>query len=521
MPYFYGLHGKKIELLSPELDLTPGVLGYTLRLFGGASVEHDVTRLSRATTTFFGSPEGAGTERKTRPRRPPSLYRDGRTKLLRCFYRELVIRFGRDVSEEKRRGHLADFALETVSINPFVPNQIVVRDPYDKRRGDELIGVANALAERDGDVILAVPNFVSEFRRSAAPAIPSDQWHLDNTGHFSGQTAGEDVRAKQAWGIAIGSPAIIVAVLDDGVDIDHPALKNQIWRNLDRASTDQFGRDFFLETTDPGHFDPRPKVFLAPFNDPTRNDIHGTACAGLVASNAPDGRAFGVAPGCRILPVKILHADELASDEKVSNAIHYAAGIADILSCSWIGPETPLIENAIEDAVSTGRSGKGCAVFCAVGNDGKPEVGFPANTAAAVAVGASTDAGARALYCNFGPEMALVAPSNGGIKDVFTCDVSLPNRGFNLGVDADGGADGFYTNGFGGTSAATPIAAGVAAVVLSQQPTLTAGQLKSLLEQTADKIGGGFDNNGHSDLFGFGRVNLFSALGGVAPFLKK
>jgi subtilisin family serine protease len=416
------------------------------------------------------------------------------------------------VSEEKRRRHIADFELEMVRASPFARDQIVVRDPHDKRRGDDLIEVANALAERSEEIIFAAPNFVSEFERPAPPAIPVDQWHLDNTGQFAGQTTGEDVRAKQAWTIAMGSQAIIVAILDDGVDIDHPALKDQIWRNPDPASPDRCGRDFFLETSDAGHFDPRPKVFRAPFNDPAGNDIHGTPCAGLVASIAPDGRAFGVAVGCRILPVKIFHADELASDEKVSNAIQYAASIADILSCSWVGPETPLLEQAIEDAASSGRGGKGCVVFCATGNDGQPAVGFPANRSGTVAVGASTDEGNHAPYSNFGPEVALVAPSSGGIRPIFTCDVSLPNRGFNLGADADGGADGLYTNGFGGTSAATPIAAGAAAVVLSQKTALTAQQLKDLLERTADKIGGNYDSSGHSDLFGFGRVNLFTAL---------
>jgi subtilisin family serine protease len=512
MAYIYGLQGNRVELASAENETLSGSLEEAVRLTGVTVAAHDAVRLARATRTFFGSPAVEGSLRKTMPPRPPSIYRDVRTKLLRCLYRELVVRFARDVPEERCRQHLADFELEVVRPSLFAPNQVIVRDPLDKRRGDDLINVANALAERHDDIVLAAPNFVSEFKRSQSPAIPVNQWHLDNTGQFAGQTAGEDVRAKQAWTVAMGSPAVIVAILDDGVDVDHPALKGQIWRNPDPTSQDRCGRDFFLETTDAGHFDPRPKLFRAPFNDLAGNDIHGTPCAGLVASMAPDGRAFGVAPGCRILPVKIFHADELASDEKVSSAIQYAAGIADILACSWVGPETPLIEKAIEDAASSGRGGKGCAVFCATGNDGQPGVGFPAIGGGSIAVGASTDEGNHALYSNFGPEVALVAPSNGGVCAIFTCDVSMPNRGFNLGADADGGADGLYTNGFGGTSAATPIAAGAAAVVLSKKAGLSAQQLKDLLERTADKIGGSFDQNGHSDLFGFGRINLFAAL---------
>jgi len=85
-----------------------------------------------------------------------------------------------------------------------------------------------------------------------------------------------------------------------------------------------------------------------------------------------------------------------------------------------------------------------------------------------------------------------------------------------MGDPERGGADGLYTNGFGGTSAAVPIAAGAAAVLLSYKPNLTAKQLTSILEQTADKIATAqVDPNGHSDAVGFGKINLFAALNAV------
>jgi subtilisin family serine protease len=505
--YFCGLRGKKIELVEADNEPVAGLLGHVVQLGDAAKRTYDAARLARAALTFFSSPESEGSLRKTAPRNPPSVYRDGQTQFLRCFYREVVVRFHPDVPEERKRAHLADFGLQVVRGNPVVPDQVVVRDPKDSRRGSDLIHVANELAQRD-DIILAVPNFVSEFKRSTPPSIPISQWHLDNSAQFFGQKAGEDVRGKQGWSITMGKPEIIVAVLDDGVDIDHPALKDAIWHNPDATSPDKFGRDFFLDPTDPGHFDPRPKVFAAPFNQMAGNDIHGTPCAGLATAMAPDGRAFGVAAGCRILPVKIFHADALASDDNVGTAIQYAAGIADVLSLSWTAAESPLIEIAINDAASSGRKGKGSAVFCATGNDSAPFVSFPANVGASIAVGSSTDDGLHALYSNSGPEVALVAPSSGGRQAIFTCDVSLPNRGFNLGADVDGGVDGLYTNAFGGTSASTPIVAGVAAVVLSQDPALTSAEVKQRLQQTADHIGA------NTNLFGAGRVNLFHALGG-------
>jgi subtilisin family serine protease len=507
--YFYGLHGKKIDLVEAADEPIAGRLGDVTHLGDTARGANEASRLARATLTFFSSPAGEGTRRRQLPARRPSVYRDVRTHLLRCFYRELVVRFKPGVPRDRWRANLADFQLQTVRESPFVPNQIVVRDPEDRRRGGDLIEVANQLAQREGEILLAVPNFVSEFKRAAPPAIPVSQWHLDNGARIAGQKAGEDVRAKQAWGVAMGSRDIVVAVLDDGIDIAHPALQDVIWRNPDTSSRDKFGRDFFLDPEDPGHFDPRPKVFAAPFNKKPGNDIHGTPCAGLIAAMAPDGRAFGVAAGCRILAVKIFHADAFASDERVGTAIQYAAGIADVLSLSWSTAETPLIESAIDDASTGGRKGKGCPVFCATGNDSAPFVGFPASAGSAIAVGASTDAGLHASYSNFGPEVAIVAPSSGGRQMLFTCDVSLPNRGFNLGAAADGGVDGLYTNAFGGTSASAPIAAGAGAVVLSQNPGLTAEEVKQRLQQSADKLGA------NANLFGSGRVNLFHALGGL------
>ena len=169
---------------------------------------------------------------------------------------------------------------------------------------------------------------------------------------------------------------------------------------------------------------------------------------------------------------------------------------------------------ALEDAGSLGRNRKGAAIFCAVGNDyGKP-VGFPASDENAIAVGASTDLGELANYSNIGPEVDLVAPSSGGRMNIFTTDVSFQHRGFNNqgGPDA-GGEDGLFTNGFGGTSAATPLAAGIGALMLSVNPELSRDQLRQILLDTAAKIGDSSDyKNGHSEKYGYGRVNAAKAV---------
>jgi subtilisin family serine protease len=246
------------------------------------------------------------------------------------------------------------------------------------------------------------------------------------------------------------------------------------------------------------------------------NDIHGTCCAGVIAA-AGTANVLGIAPKARILPVKIFHADDLATESRVANAIRYASRFADILSCSWSGPASPDIEFALQEA-GAGRGGKGCAIFCATGNEASA-VGSPAKSTFSIAVGASTDQENLADYSNRGPQVSVVAPSSGGNKGIFTTDVSTANRGFNIGSVAAGGLDGQNTNDFGGTSSATPLAAGIAALMLAANPKLSRDEIRAILEQTAAKIGAknSYDAKGHSDDFGFGRVDAAKA---VAEALK-
>ena len=227
-------------------------------------------------------------------------------------------------------------------------------------------------------------------------------------------------------------------------------------------------------------------------------------------------RAYGIAWGCRILAVKIFHGGNLAQDERVADAIRYAARRADILSCSWSSGRSPDIELALEDAGRFGPGGRGAAVFCAAGNEEHAPVGYPASDPNAIAVGASTDAGELAWYSNVGPEIDFVAPSNGGVQGIFTTDVSYPGRGYNLGRADRGGKDGLHTNDFGGTSSATPLAAGVGALMLSVNPKLEREELRGILRATSDKIGSGYDANGHSQEFGHGRINAALAVGAAA-----
>lgn len=430
------------------------------------------------------------------------VFREATSGLIRVIDHKLVIRFRPNVPERLQRNILKLHGLVVCRMNAFIPDQLIVSLPGRRVSGEELIDLSNELTKLE-EVVLVTPNFFSEYQRQVPPSVLPEEWHLSNAGR-EGAKPGEDLGILEAWKVTIGRPEIVVAILDDGVDVDHPNLKGNLWKNPDSSSIDAIGRDFFLPDDHPDHFNPRPKRFQFPFDKGKGNDIHGTPCAGLIAAGGLRRGSVGVAPGCRLLPVKVFHGASLASEERVADAIRYAAIHADILSCSWSGGMSLDVEQALEDAGHLGRKGRGSAVFCAAGNHFGERIAFPARDSHSIAIGASTDQGRRAEYSNVGPEIALVAPSSGGVRALFTTDVSLPRRGFN--------PDGLHTSRFGGTSAATPLAAGVGALVLSIHPDLSWEELRGLLTATAEKIGRGYDAHGHSEEFGFGRVNAGKAV---------
>jgi subtilisin family serine protease len=467
--------------------------------------------VARAARGFFELGRTGGKASQAAPMKgpPPVTFREERSGALRIVYREIAVRFKPKTPEKKRKEILSTHGFAVRRRNPFARDQYIVYHPARKYNGEELLEIANTWTALD-EVLFATPNFVSQYWRLAAPKIPGVQWHLKNNGG-NGATKGEDVDAPGAWKVTSGKSSVVVAVLDDGVDIDHPNLKTHVWRNPDKKAPDRNGRDFFVPPEDPGHNDPRPKLFRFPFDQMTGNDIHGTPCAGVIAA-AGLKTAVGVAPACRILAVKVFHADDLASDERVANAIRYAAQHAAILSCSWSGGFSSDIEQALADITEDGRDGRGTIAFFAAGNEFGSPVGYPARDPNAIAVGASTDRAELADYSNIGKEIAFVAPSSGGVRGIFTTDVSFPNRGFNTGTGPAGGADGLNTNDFGGTSSATPLAAGVAALILSVRPELKWTQVREVMAQSCEKIGSGYGPDGHSVKFGFGRIDAARAV---------
>lgn len=377
-----------------------------------------------------------------------------------------------------------------------------------RAKSGDALAPANAYVE-SGEVVFAHPNFIARKHRRDIPDDPyfPNQWHLWNTGQ-SGALPGQDIDAPAAWDITRGSPDAIIAIIDDGVDRTHEDLQG-----------DKFvpGYDFYDSDADPSAVE-------------ANEDWHGTAVTGTIAANGWNAMGgTGIAPGCRVMPVRLVAGP--TTDAQDAEAIRWAAeNGAWIISNSWGPPDgNPLIpgdeqvyplpdivKSAIDYAADEGRGGKGCLIFWAAGNGNEP-VGYDgyASYGKVLAVGACDDQGVRSYYSDYGPELDLCAPSDGGVTSgIWTTDFT-GTGGYNPMNVAYGDAAGNYTSSFGGTSAAAPLAAGVAALLLSREPGLTREEATARLLSTADRAdprSGSYGLDGHSDYYGSGRINARAAL---------
>lgn len=435
---------------------------------------------------------------------PVFIERESQLKLVATD--QILVTFKPRASPVLRRKLLEGLGLRLAGRSEFDAKRHTLV-PTSVRRSSRTLDLANQLVAADDVVAFAAPNFLAQLRKSSVndPRFPA-QWHLDNRGQGRA-TPLQDARAIGAWNLVGGGRrSIVIAIVDDGVDLDHPDLKDNLWNNPAARAKDRHGRDF-VDDSDP--YDPRPKVFNAPFNRTDWNDIHGTPCAGVAAAVGNNNRGVaGMAWNCRLMAVKIMAGPALAPHDRIADAIRYAATHADVISCSWGVAPSPDIESAMRYAVTRGRGGRGSVVCVATGNEHAARVSFPSSDERVVAVGACNDRGLHSAYSNRGPEITLVAPSDDDDArrlGITTTDVSLRGKGYSTGA---------YCDDFGGTSSATPLVAGVAALVLSANRSLRWDEVRDVLTSTADKVDppGGDYRSGHSLKYGFGRVNAEAAV---------
>lgn len=412
---------------------------------------------------------------------------------------EIFVVFESGVGEQEQVALIQTFHLELVERRSA--HRVVLRVTA---ASPNPLKVAHALQELSL-VKLAEPDIDTPLTSYAEQFRPSDellvhQWHLNNEGVVPDAPyylkKGADARVLHAWQRMgnMGSSQIVVAVIDDGFDLSHPDLQDKVYKPFDLWS--QSAR---LPQGDPRY-------------------VHGTPCASVAVAASNGKGIIGVAPHARFMPVNGTSFSVRATEQMFDYCVQQGA---DIISCSWGTTDprfglSPIKEEAIARAAREGRNGKGCIVLFAAGNEGVDFVNFYAAHPDVIAVGACTSRDEHAYYSNRGRELSVVAPSNGDWPITAaraSWDQGLPGESGSFKYWRDGRSRGNDYKHFGGTSCATPLVAGICALMLSVNPDLTAAQVKGILQQTADKIGSaGSYINGHSRKYGYGRVNADRAV---------
>lgn len=428
---------------------------------------------------------------------------------------ELYIEFADDAPIRECQKLLDQMALELLQARG--ERQVLVRVTT---KSPNPLKVSAAL-QASPHVAVAEPELATPARLSGF-FLPSDpllgqQWHLRNTGEVNSTTlglkAGADARVVAAWERAqtLGNRDVIVGVIDDGFDLDHPDLSGPgkvvaPW-------------DFTRNSSDPRPGEPFWNTEIQDWE----GDWHGTACAGVAIGSAQGVGIVGAAPDCRLMPVR--WGINLADAQIESWFDHVRTQGAWVVSCSW-GAQARVFRlstrasRAIARCAREGRQGLGCVVCFAAGNENR-DVNHPDGTSIngfaihpdVIAVAACTSRDQRSHYSNFGEKISVCAPSSGaGGWPIVTADVMGTFVRNGRTIDA-GYSPGAYTSTFGGTSSSTPLVAGICALLLSIRPTLTATEVKDLLQQTARRIGPANSyNNDHSPQFGYGCVNAEAAV---------
>ncbi len=335
------------------------------------------------------------------------------------------------------------------------------------------LGLEEALARLNADprVDYAEPNY----RLHLAGSLPSDPELYRQWGLFA-------VGAPSAWTVSVGT-GVVVAVIDTAIDASHPDLAGALLP----------GYDFCADNDDCTTFDDDPSAA-------TPGAEHGTHVAGIIAASPDNGYGtVGVAPGARVLPVKVFsEADgSTASTMNVALAIRWAAGLnvngvpanpnpARVINLSLGGDDnSQTVANAVAAAVDAG-----VVVVAATGNQGRDGVLYPAALPDVIGVGAIEEDWDWAGYSNYGDGVDLVAPGTLVLS-------SKPGGGVR------------YED---GTSMSTPHVSAVAALVLSHEPDLTPAEVAEVLESTAYRPVGSTTQR-----YGAGVVRADGALGLPAP----
>ncbi|MHC4675157.1 MAG: S8 family serine peptidase [Planctomycetota bacterium] len=318
-----------------------------------------------------------------------------------------------------------------------------------------------AAYNNDVDVEYAELNYIISIDSEPNDPLYPIQWALNNTGQMypeSGDynpppgTMDSDIDAPEAWDVYTGSSAIVVAVIDTGVDYTHRDLQGNMWTDPDGY----YGYDFINGDS-----------------DPMDDNGHGTHCAGTIAAEGNNNLDIaGVCWDARIMALKSFGAGGSAPTSALVSAFYYAVeNGADAMSNSWGGGA---YSKTMEQAIAYAHS-QGVIIVASAGNDNSTAIQYPAYYDHVIAVAATDSNDDKASFSNYGDWVDIAAPG----VDI----LSLRADGTSMGTTYDD-----YTTIASGTSMACPHVAGAAALLLSIHPKIQVDELEQYLLESTDSI---------------------------------
>lgn len=345
----------------------------------------------------------------------------------------------------------------------------------------------------------AEPNYLLELY-----SIPNDPYY-SSTGSW-GQTYDDlwgikKLQCANAWDLAQGE-GVVVAVIDSGVDYSHEDLASNIWMNTKEIPNNGIDDDGngYIDDARGWDFSGNGNNVVED-NDPIDYDGHGTHVSGTIAAIGNNGiGVIGVAPKAKIMPVKLFPN---AYDSVAVKCIKYAVDNgAKVLSNSWGGGAS---SQTIRDAFDYAHN-KGVVSVVAAGNSNE-DASFsePARYQSVITVAASDQNDNRCYFSNYGAKIDVAAPGGNGSPDpynILSLLASTHDPYYNSHIVGSS-----YLR-IAGTSMSTPHVSGLAALILSKNPTLKNEEVRQIIRQSADDIdAAGWDLN-----TGYGRVNAYKAL---------
>jgi len=346
----------------------------------------------------------------------------------------------------------------------------------------------------------ATPEFISYLTEIPNDPLYPNHWGHNNTAQFpvyqtstdshTGQlvgTPGFDSKAQLAWDHTqgYGNSSVVIAILDTGVDTGHPDLR--LVNGYDFGDND---------------------------NNPMGTNGHGTSCSGIAAAKGNNNLGIaGIAGGCSVMPVKVMNSDGYIYNTYWINGLTYAAdNNVPIVSMSFGSISSPGQYPSCDDAITYADS-VGVCMFASTGNDYGDFVLYPANHQLVIGVGAAAPSGERKSSSSSDGEYWWGSNAGSNIQDAANAvDIMAPTILPTTDISGSGGYDtGNYYSWFNGTSCSAPYVAGVAALLLSKDSSLTSQEIRSAIVYHATDMtyDGGI---GWDRYTGYGLVNANAAL---------